>query len=234
MKTIFPFAAILLVAGSIMAADSNTEVADAAKKLGQADNYSWKTTVESTGGRFRPGPTEGMTEKDGFTVLTITRGDNTTRAVLKGTQGALKTDGDWESLAEAAKDDGSGNFNAGRFMAMTLQNYKTPAVEAAQLAGKTKELKLAEGVYSGDLTEDGVKAMLTFGRGGNGPEVSDGKGSVKIWLKDGLVSKYEFKVQGHVEFNGNGRDINRTTTVEIKDVGKTKVEVPEEAKKKVS
>ncbi len=39
---------------------------------------------------------------------------------------------------------------------------------------------------------------------------------------------------GHVEFNGNGRDVNRTTTVEIKDVGKTKLEVPEAAKKTIS
>ena len=41
-------------------------------------------------------------------------------------------------------------------------------------------------------------------------------------------------MQGKVSFNGNDRDVDRTTTVEIKDVGTTKVEVPEGAKKKLS
>ena len=237
MKTTILFAAALLVAVPIMGADTPSEISSAAKKLAQADNYSWKTTVESPGGnnRFRAGPTDGKTEKDGYTVLTMTRGDNTSHAVLKGSQGALKApDGDWQSLADAEKDDGGGGFNAARFMAMMLRNYKTPAAEVESLAAKTKELKLSDDAYSGDLTEEGAKSLLSFGRGGNGPEVSEAKGSVKIWLKDGAVAKYQYNVQGHVEFNGNGRDVNRTTTTEIKDVGTTKVEVPEEAKKKIS
>ncbi len=232
MKTFNLLATALFVAGSVMAAD-NEEISSAAKKLAAADNYSWKTTVEATGNsRFRPGPTDGKTEKDGYTVLAITRGDNTSHAVLKGSQGALKMEDDWQSLSDAAKDDGNGPV---RFFAMMLQNFKAPAAEVQSLAGKAKELKMADGAYSGDLTEDGAKSLLTFGRpGGNGPEVSEAKGSVKIWLKDGMVSEYQFTVQGHVEFNGNGRDVNRTTTVEIKDIGSTKVEVPDEAKKKIS
>jgi len=38
----------------------------------------------------------------------------------------------------------------------------------------------------------------------------------------------------NMNFNGNDVDIDRTTTVEIKEVGSTKVDVPEEAKKKLS
>jgi hypothetical protein len=80
--------------------------------------------------------------------------------------------------------------------------------------------------------------MLTMGRpgggGGNAPEPKDPKGSVKIWLKDGVLAKYEYKVQATMSFQGNDMDIDRTTTVEIKDVGSAKVEVPEEAKKKLS
>jgi hypothetical protein len=36
-----------------------------------------------------------------------------------------------------------------------------------------------------------------------------------------------------VSFNGNDRDIDRTTTVEIKDVGTTKIQVSDDAKKKL-
>jgi hypothetical protein len=121
------------------------------------------------------------------------------------------------------------------FMARRFQNFKGPAAQAEDLAGKVKELKKDGEAYSGELTEDGAKSQLTFGgRGGNGPEVSGAKGAVKFWVKDGVLSKCEIKVQGKVSFNGNDRDVDRTTTIDIKDVGATKVEVPEEAKKKLS
>ena len=57
---------------------------------------------------------------------------------------------------------------------------------------------------------------------------------LSIPVKDGALVKYEFHVTGTVSFNGNDFDSDRDTTVEIKDVGATKVEVPEAAKKKLS
>ena len=101
-------------------------------------------------------------------------------------------------------------------------------MHAAELAAATKELKKDGDVYSGDLTEEGAKAQFRIGT------VSNPKGSVKFWLKDGALSKYEYKVKGTVSFNGNDREVDRTTTVEIKGVGTTRVEVPEDAKKKLS
>jgi len=50
-------------------------------------------------------------------------------------------------------------------------------------------------------------------------------------LKDGQLSKYEIKASGKMDFNGNEQDVERTTTIEIKDVGTTEVKVPEEASK---
>jgi uracil permease len=58
-----------------------------------------------------------------------------------GSKGAVKTQDGWQSLSDAAKDDGSGGFNPTRFLAFRLQNYKAPAAEAADLADKAKELK---------------------------------------------------------------------------------------------
>lgn len=66
------------------------------------------------------------------------------------------------------------------------------------------------------------------------PEPKNAKGSVKFWIKDGMLSKYQTKVQGTVNFNGDDRDIDRTTTVEIKDTGTTKIEIPEAAQQKMS
>jgi len=118
-----------------------------------------------------------------------------------------------------------------------LQTYKLPAAEAEDLAGKAKELTKTTDGFSGDLTEAGAKEMLSRGPrrpGADAPATSNAKGTVKFWVKDGVLAKYELHVQGTVSVNGNDRDVDRTTTVEIKDVGTTKVEAPEDAKKKLS
>jgi hypothetical protein len=228
---------LTLLAGSLLAADSSPkdEVLNAASALGNQTNYTWQATVEvPADSQFKPGPTDGKTEKDGYTTLSFSFGDNTTEAVLKGTNGAINTDDGWKSLAEATKDNGDGGFNPTMFLARTVQNYKVPAVEAASLADDAKELKQDTNSISGDLTEAGAKELLSFRRrrsGGDAPTVTNPKGSVTFWVKDGQLVKYQYHVQGTVSFNGNDRDIDRTTTTEIKDVNATQIVVTDEAKK---
>ena len=167
-------------------------------------------------------------------MLKMTRGENTTEAVVKGKKGAIKTEDGWVSLETAAEGDGQ---NPTRFIARRLQTFKAPAEEAQELAGKVKELKKEDDAWSGELTEAGVKEIFARGprrQGADAPNPSDAKGNVKFWTKDGVLTKYQYNVQGTMEFNNNEVKVNRTTTVEVKDVGKTKVEVPEEAKKKLS
>jgi hypothetical protein len=232
------FSLLALLAGPLLAADSHPkdDIKNAAKVLGAQTNYAWHAMVETAGGGRFGGPTDGRTEKGGYTTLSMTRGDNTSEAVLKGTNGAIKTpDNGWQSLAEAAQDNGGGP-NPGMFLARMLQNYKAPAAEAADLADKAKELKTDGDAIAGDLTGEGAKALLTFrprGGGGEPPTVSNAKGSAKFWIKDGKLAKYQWHLQGTVSFNGNDRDVDRTTTVEIKNVNSTKIEVPDEAKKKL-
>ena len=147
-----------------------TDIKSAAAALGNQTNYAWQATVEvPADSQFKPGPTDGKTEKGGYTTLSFSFGDNTTEAVTKGTNGAIKTDDGWKSLAEAMKDNGDGGFNPTMFLARMVQNYKVPAVEAASLADAAKELKQDADSISGDLTEAGAKDLLSFRpRGGNG------------------------------------------------------------------
>jgi len=223
---------IALMAGSLFAADSSPkdEVTNAAKKLQGESSYSWKSSTQF--GNF-DSTSEGKVEKDGTTWLSFSFGDNKTEAALKGKKSALKTDAGWQTTDEALA---SAEPGPGQFVPRMLQNFKSPAQEAEDYASKTKELKKEGDAYSSDLTEEGAKALLTF-RGGNnnGPGPRNAKGSVKFWLKDGALTKYEVHLQGTISgFNGDDFDIDRTTTVEIKDVGKTKVELPEAAQKKLS
>ena len=118
-----------------------------------------------------------------------------------------------------------------------MRAYKAPVAQSASLAEKAKELKEADGALSGELKEDAVKDLLLMGgrrrEGLDEPKIEGAKGSVKFWIKDGVISKYQYNVKGTISFNGNDRDVDRTTTVEIKDVGSTKVTVPDEAAKKL-
>jgi hypothetical protein len=236
MKKNLLFSVTLALAGSLLAAEPGPkdDVLAAVTKLGDQPNYSWKSTiVVPEGSRFRPGPTEGKTEKNGFTELAMSFGDRNVQAFLKDNKGAVSNrDGGWQSLADLKNSEG-----AARFLAGILENFKTPAMQAAELVASTKELKKEGDSYSGELSKEGAETLLTFrGRaGGNdGPTVSNATGSIKFWLKDGAVSKFETKASGKVSFGGNDRDVDRTTTVEIKDVGTTKVDVPEAAKNKLS
>ena len=238
MKTNILCGFAVLAAVSLFAAGMNpqAEVKSAAAALAGQDSYSWTATVEvANNSRFRPGPTEGQTQKGGLTCLKMSFGGNESEAVLSGTNGAIKTEDDgWLSLAEAAKDDGGG-FNPTVFLARMMENFKLPAAQAAELANETKDLTADTNGISGELTEAGAKSLLTFrGRNrGEGPAVSNAKGSARFWITDGKLSKYQVHVLGTVSFNGNDRDVDRTTTVVIKDVNSTKVVIPDEARKKL-
>jgi hypothetical protein len=227
MTTKLCFAVIVLFAGSLLAADPGPkeEVEAAAKKLAEAPNYSWRTTA--SGGQFRLGPTEGKTSKEGLTYVKMTLGDNTAEVVAKGDKAAvLDEDGSWVAAAELENAEG-----AGRFLSRFARSVAAPAAQAAELASQSKELKNEGDVISGELTEEGAKSLLRFRRGGDAPAARDARGAVKFWLKDGALAKYEYQVQGTVTFNNNDVNIDRTTTVEIKDVGTTKLDVAEQAKK---
>ena len=238
MKKSVMLAALMLAAAPLMAADPKEEVINAAKKLAAADNYSWHQAVENAGGGGGGrrggfgGPSDGQTQKDGLTLRKMVRGDNTMQIVSKGDKGAMTDqDGNWQSFEEMAQNFGGGGGGRSPFA-----NFKAPAAQVQDLVNQATDLKESDGAYVGSLSEEGAKKVLIpFNRGdGNGPEVSGAKGSVKFWVKDGMLSKYEIKVQGKITFNENERDVDRTTTVEIKDVGTTKVVIPDEAQKKMS
>ena len=233
MKRTLLYTSALIFAASlaVTSAAPKDDVIAAAKKLAAQPNYSWKSTTDIGGGQGgrMGGPTDGKTDKSGLTWLSMTRGDNTLIAILDGKKGALKIQDEWKSLADAANED----QGPGRWLGRMLQAFKAPAAQLEEVADKSKDLKKDGDVLAGELTDAGAKSLLTMGARGADIEVSEAKGSVKIWLKDGAPLKWEVKLAGRVSFNGNEREVDRTTTVEIKDVGTTKIEVPEEARKKL-
>lgn len=221
--------AAALLSGSVLAAVAgpSDDVNAAAKKLAGESSYSWKSTVVvPADSRMKPGPTVGKMA-GGLTYVKMSFRNNTSEVYMQGTNAAVTNpDGGWQSLADLAGDD----QGPGRFMAGMIRNFKTPAAQAADLVTSCKDLEETNGAYASDLSEDGVKKLMQFRRGGNA-EVTNPSGSAMFWVKDGELTKVEYHLKGTVSFNGNDVTLDRDTTVEISDVGSTKIEVPDDAKK---
>jgi hypothetical protein len=222
------FSAVAAFTGSLVITHAGPadDVTAAAKKLGGESSYSWhQTVVVPEDSQFKPGPTDGKTA-NGMTYVRLSFGDNTTEIFMKGTNAVLSNpDGGWQTLADLASDD----QGPGRFMVGMVRNFRAPAAQATDLAAGAKDLQAKDGVFSSELTPDTAKKMLSFRR--NGAGASNATGTVQFWVANGELTKFEYHVKGTISFNGNDRDIDRDTTVEIKDVGSTKIEMPDDAKK---
>lgn len=246
-------AAVFMAGSSVVAlAAPKDDVSAAVDKLAAADNYAWTTTTVNAapagaaaggggggGGRgrggFGGGPVNGKADKDGVVSVSLSgRGGAVTEALVKSGKAIVKTDAGWQTADEitAAGGGGRGGNPATRALAI-----KTPVAQAKDLLSKVGDLALADGTYSADLPPDVVKASMAFGgRGGAAatpPDVTDPKGTIKFWVKDGVLAKYELHTTGTMSFNGNDIARDTTATTEIKDVGASKIDVPDDAKAKL-
>ena len=232
------FGAAVCMASVALASDSE-DLQSAIKKLADTGNYSWKTTSESANGGPGGFGQEGKTEKDGYTMITMHFGDNETPIYMKGEKAAIKMEDGWKTTAELAADqDAQG---PARFLPNMIRNMKSPAAMANDIASKVKDVKKDGDYYTVELTGDDAKPLMMMGRGRRGgggagapaPEFTNPKISIKLWVKDGVITKYVSHATGSVSFNGNDMDIDRTTTTEFTDIGSTKIDVPDEVKKKL-
>ncbi len=254
MKTQLALCLASVVAVSLVHASPADDVAAAASKLAVAPNYSWKVTTEFANSQFPAVPSEGVTEKDGYTVITTSFNGTTRQTVRKGEKLVMQNrDGEWITMEEmrqqfanaaggggggAGGQRGAGRAGFGLFM-MGRGAQMDFAKDAANLAGKIKDAKKEDGAIVGTLGESDAAALLSFGRGGRGggaaaPTAKNASATVKFWLKDGQLAKYATSVKGTVTTPaGDEREVDLTTTTEISQVGSTKVVVPEDAKKKL-
>ena len=224
-----------LLAGTLSAAESSPQdtVISAAKGLGDKPNYSWTITLkEGYGNSGRFPPIVGKTDKSGIMYLKTMDGATSGEVYMNGQKGTAGGPGGWQTFDELAK---LGGFAAA--IVRHLRLYKTPSAECGVLAGALQNVKEEQGILSGELKGDAAKEYLEpyippFA-GQPPPKIADPRGSVKFWIGKGMLTKYEINVQCRVIRSDQESEFQRTTTVEIKNVGTTKLEVPEGAKQKL-
>jgi hypothetical protein len=207
-----------IVSTSLWAADSadlTEQLRGAIKQLAAKENYTW---VETHNGA--EGQAEGKVDKDG--LMYVVR-NNVMESAMKEGKLATKRANGWRIVRAPQNREIGG----------VVRSMGDPAYLADDLVGKVNRLKEREpGVYFGDLTEEGARSLVAFGSPDRRlpTSLAGASGTVQFWVKDGMLTKVEYHIAGTLDPNGQKHGVSLTKTVEIKDVGTTKVELPDGAK----
>ncbi|NIP97741.1 MAG: hypothetical protein GWO24_31625 [Akkermansiaceae bacterium] len=208
-------------------AEPKDELANAARKLASAKNYTWTSSM--AWGDREPRTTTARKGSGGHTHLTIPMRDNSVEVLVRHGKAAVKTEDAWQLADPEAEGDENRRL---RWMGRMASRYEAPTDRITEIINGIAEIKMEEGTYSARLTEDAAKSLMTFRRGrdgGEAPAIEGAAGSAKFLIKDGVLAKYELQLSGKMTWNDQERDMNRTTTVEFSKVGSTSFDIPEEA-----
>jgi hypothetical protein len=202
----------------------------AAEKLATATSYAWSQTT-SFGGNFGDRTSTGKKGSGGYILITMPGRDQEFQVLSRKGKAAMQRDGGWIIPDPDGEEQGPG-----RWIGRMVQNLREPAIDAKELVSKAKDLKLENGSYRGTLDEAAAKELMSFrgfgrrgGGGGTPPEVKGASGSVTFTVADGVLTGYELTLTGRMNFNGEDRDVMRTTKVAFTGVGATTFDIPEAA-----
>ena len=240
----------VLAASLLLGRAADDDLDKAAAKAAEMGNYTATITTKMEGGgggggggdARAPQPVEMNVKADAPVHLK----SGEIEAYRKGDAMAVKSGETWKRLEAPQRGQGGGGERPDRatMAAQRLRSVRAPHEVLKELKSAAfKEVKKEDGdggrIFSGDLTDEALKALRPAGRrGGQGGGGADrpapkSTGTAKIWVNgDGAVTKYEI----HTETTSKNRDdedvtLKFTSTVEIKDVGTTKYDVPEDASK---
>jgi hypothetical protein len=206
----------LLAALAVPAADDEG-LAKALRAATGADSYAF--TVRDTPG----GEVEGKYQKDRPVSLRADRID----FFKKGDALVYKQADGWHKAKTGVQSDPliilGGSAKA--------RGTRLPHDDLTGLEKRLRNLKKSEEkgqvVYSGELTEEGAKALAKS----EDRDVARG-GTAKLWLDDkGRPARYEIAIRLKGRRGNADVDGEATRTVTLKELGATKVEVPDEVKK---
>lgn len=231
MKTVTSILTCIATSGLLAWADdeSTAAVMQAARAISHENGYAWTSTSASAAGThdWRQGPTHGKAQKNGYTYVTFTLGDGTVEMAFHREKSVIKWSDQWYGLGDLKEDVA--------WIADRLKTYKAAAEEAAFLAQHSPDLQPGQdGDYAGKIDDDALRFLLSRGRR-QVENVAEIKGTVRFWIQDGRLQKYQYNLKGPVPYGSEGAivSLDRTTTVELKDIGNVDVKIPPAAEEKL-
>lgn len=200
---------------------STKKLTMAIEQLDQQTSYRWTTeSVVPEDVRFRSGPDAGVKLRGGVTHVTRYFGPRSMQVVIEDDKAAVTSrDGRWETVSLSDQGYGSGSFAAS-----IVWDTQTPVAEANELVSALTSLDKDGDVLIGTLTADAAVAHLAMRRGND--SVRDAMGTVRFSINDGLLTNYVLRVEGTLVDDDQPRKTWRQITMEVKDVGTAKLELP--------
>ena len=246
MTKLMVAAALALALGR--AADEDLD--KVAAKAAEMGNYSCTVTVKMEGGGGGGG---GGGQGGGMPAVEMkVKADSPIHmkageieAYKKGEIVAVKDGETWKRLERPQRPAPGETPDRRRNAAQGFRTMRAPHEILKDLKSSAfKEVKREDGeggrVFSGDLSDEGLKPFSMQGRrggdgGGQGGDrpAPNSTGTAKIWVNgDGAITKYEVHIETKFKTrDGEERTTKRTVTGEIKDIGTTQYDVPADAAK---
>ena len=214
---------ILCLTGTALAADPIDVVSDAAKKLTDTANYTWRANTYDAANSLTV-VQDGQTQKDGDTLIKLNAGGSYVQVALRGNASVLNVGDGWKTADETDQRQ------ALRFMSAVT----SPALIASQIVSGLDDLKADGNMFTAQLSGREVNSLMRplyslnaiRSQGGNDPGA---KATIKFWVADGMLTKYQVHITGSAN---NSVDLN--VTVDFREIGTTTVSIPEQAKKKLN
>lgn len=229
-----------LMVSVVAAATSPTQAIAAAMKLSEVASYSWTARIFDNAGSYE---IAGKTAKGGLTVVVMPipsqlasklsdRASDRLLAVFHGSRTCvLKTNEGWAKPPALQEPLLGGRFDGDNYSNLQL-SLCHPHEELGIIVASHVEMKPDGDAISGTLTEAGAAMLLVHdGR----PDVTavGAAGTFKLWVKEGVVVRYDVELVGTLTALGRGGrntvEVRQKMSVRLSDIGITKVVVPAEA-----
>jgi hypothetical protein len=112
-----------------------------------------------------------------------------------------------------------------------------PHEELGVIVSSHHEFKVEGDIVTGTLTDLGAQLLLVHdGQKDITPVAA--AGTFKLWLRDGMVAKYQVRLEGVLDIaTPKGRrkiEVHQTVETILKDIGTTSFEVPDSARKQLA
>lgn len=243
MRTICALVVLSLAAGAAWA-DDKDDVTAAAKKAAELTNYTFKGETKTElpammGGGGDPQKFEGKHDKDSGTMVRT----DTQEFVTVGGKTASRPIAEWKLVKE---EDAMGMARRGMGLGSSSRPPKAPHEVLGKLGSRFKKVKKSKkesvaetecDLFEAELSESGAGDTLkelvpAIGQWLEHLPDAETTGSSKVWVNaDGCVVKYEMTAKISASVQGMELEITATRTITLSEIGKTKVEVPDDAKK---
>ena len=207
----------------------NEELAEAAKKSAALESYSFKAETKAGKGKNQPGAAEGHVQKDQPMAFKI----GSSEGFKKAASIVYKEGEEWKRLEKPQKGEKKQQPAAAGISAVKLPHEELEAFEKNfEKVEKAAEKDNNCTLWTGTLTATAAHTLVSTGAKNEGKSNSTYTGTAKVWVNDqGVIVKYQIVSHMKGETKKGPVEMDITKTVEISEVGTTKVEVPEGAKK---